>query len=65
MGNLQKKNAFNEIEILQKLSHPFITKYRESFIDGLNLCIVMDYASKGDFYSLISERKNQRKGLFP
>jgi len=34
MDQNQRKKAYNEITILQKLSHPFIIKYRESFLDG-------------------------------
>ena len=32
MNESQMKKAFNEVEILQKISHPFVIKYRESFL---------------------------------
>ena len=32
MNESQMKKAYNEVEILQKNSHPFVIKYRESFL---------------------------------
>lgn len=44
------ENALNEIRILSSIKHPFIIGYREAFIDKDEnyLCLVMDYAEKGD-----------------
>ena len=34
MDENQIRKAYNEVEILQKMLHPFIIKYRESFLEG-------------------------------
>jgi len=51
--NLAKKdqeNAINEIRILASIKNENIIGYKESFLDGQSLCIIMDYASDGDLY---------------
>jgi len=35
------------------LKHPYIVRYRDSFLDNKKLCIVMSYAEKGDLYKRI------------
>jgi len=57
MSNKEKKDAINEVQVLASLRHPYIIQYRESFIDGGYLCIVMDYCETGDLYSLIQKTK--------
>jgi len=56
----QKDEATNEVKVLSKLRHPFIINYRESYVqDGL-LCIVTDYAERGDLYRAIKSQKQAR-----
>lgn len=33
---------------MQQLNHCYVVKYRESFVKGKSVCIVMEYAEKGD-----------------
>lgn len=47
------KNCLREVQILKKLKHPNIIKYYNSFIEDDNLYIVMEYASRGDFYKVL------------
>jgi NIMA (never in mitosis gene a)-related kinase len=47
MDDNKKKEAVIEASILQKLDHPNIIKFRETFTmkkPRLSLCIVMEYA---------------------
>lgn len=60
----QKQEAENEVRVLAKLRHPFIINYRESFVENGLLCIVMDYAERGDIYNIIKEQR-RRNALFP
>ncbi|KRX01524.1 Protein kinase-like domain [Pseudocohnilembus persalinus] len=58
----QKEDALNEVKLLKQLKHPFIIQYRESFMDqNRYLCIVMDYAEKGDVHSLILQKKKSKE----
>ena len=43
----------NEIQILQKLKHPLITKYYKAFKNDGNIYIVMEYMNNGDLGKLI------------
>jgi len=42
------KQINNEICVLRTLCHPNVVKYHDSFIEKDYICIVMDYADKGD-----------------
>lgn len=59
----QKEEAANEVKVLSKLRHPFIINYRESYVEDGLLCIITDYAERGDLYNLIRQRR-QRGGAF-
>lgn len=41
-------NALNEVRILASLENPYIIGYREAFIKGDILFIVLEYAGGGD-----------------
>mmetsp|Transcript_37050 Transcript_37050/g.105925 ORF Transcript_37050/g.105925 Transcript_37050/m.105925 type:complete len:446 (-) Transcript_37050:167-1504(-) len=57
MSTKQTEEAANEVKVLAKLRHPFIINYRESYlVDGL-LCIITDYAEKGDLHRVIHRQK--------
>lgn len=63
MSKKQQSEAATEVTVLSNLRHPFIIKYRESFLDGSLLCIVMDFAEHGDLFSAI-ERQKKSGSLF-
>lgn len=43
-----KEQIIKEIKLMQQLNHCYVVKYRESFVKGKSVCIVMEYAEKGD-----------------
>ena len=51
--------ALRESNLLSELHHPNIIKFYDSFMDGDNLCTVMEYASNGDLASKIRKIKEQ------
>ena len=46
-----------EIEIMYKLDHPHIIKLYSHFEDNEDFCLIMEYASNGQLYSLIKKNK--------
>ena len=58
----EKLNALNEVRILASIKSAFVISYKEAFIDETDpsLCIVMEYADKGDLYQKISYFKKMR-----
>lgn len=58
MPKQQKEETANEVKVLTRLRHPFVINYRESFVHDGMLCIVTDYAERGDLYHAIH---NQRR----
>ena len=59
LSQKEKKNALNEVRILASIKSNFVISYKEAFIDELeqSLCIVMEYADKGDLYQKITHFK--------
>ena len=59
LSEKEKKNALNEVRILASIKSNFVISYKEAFIDELeqSLCIVMEYADKGDLYQKITHFK--------
>ncbi|CAE8637793.1 unnamed protein product [Polarella glacialis] len=55
MDSKERRDAVNEVRVLSSLKHPYVVSYRESFLDGRTLCIVMDYAEGGDLYNRIAK----------
>lgn len=62
MNPKELKDARNEVSVLSSVGHPNIVAYKESFIHGGHLCVVMEYADGGDLCKAI---KNQKGILFP
>lgn len=63
MSSKERKGAMNEAKVLAALKHPYIVNYRESFMDGQKLCIVMDYAEKGDLFKTIDRARRKFQKL--
>eukprot|EP00929_Paragymnodinium_shiwhaense_P049956 TRINITY_DN25188_c0_g1_i1.p1 TRINITY_DN25188_c0_g1~~TRINITY_DN25188_c0_g1_i1.p1 ORF type:complete len:881 (-),score=234.33 TRINITY_DN25188_c0_g1_i1:47-2689(-) len=58
----QRQEAENEVKVLSTLRHPFIISFRESFVEDGQLCIITDYAERGDLFQAI--RKQRQAGVF-
>ena len=68
MKNLNQKekiNSLNEVRILASIKSPFVISYKEAFIseEDQSLCLVMEFADKGDLYQKILTFK-KKKQLF-
>lgn len=48
---------------MQQLNHCYVVKYRESFVKGKSVCIVMEYAEKGDLEKELETRRNEGRPL--
>ena len=46
--------SLQEAKILRAVDHPNVISYVDSFMDGGNLCIVMEYAAGGDLWGKIT-----------
>ena len=59
LSDKEKQNALNEVRILASVKSTFVISYKEAFIDEADksLCIVMEYADKGDLYQKIAQFK--------
>ncbi|CAH0555505.1 unnamed protein product [Brassicogethes aeneus] len=53
----QLRAAKNEVAILKSLSHPNIIQYFDNFTKGNTFYIVMEYATKGSLFDLISKSR--------
>ena len=55
----EAQTALQEVRLLKALKHPFIVKYRDSWIDEQQgtLWIVMHYCSGGDLHTRIAQRR--------
>jgi serine/threonine protein kinase len=60
----EKTATMNEVKLLQRLKHPGVIEFRDSFIvKGEKLCILMEHAGGGDLCKKIQEVK-RRGGKF-
>lgn len=57
MTDKEIMEAKHEVQVLSSLTHPYVTKFRDSFEDSGRLLIIMDYCAGGDLYTLIQGRK--------
>ena len=55
LSDKEKENSLNEVRILASVRSTFVIAYKEAFIDenDQSLCIIMEYADKGDLYQKI------------
>jgi len=57
-----KEGALNEVRLLASIKSQYIVQYMDAFIDEKSkyLCIIMEFAEKGDLNSLIKYHKEKR-----
>lgn len=60
MNRADRDDALREAETLQKLSHPNIIKYVESFVSNRALHIVTEHCARGDLERMIEHRMGRR-----
>ena len=65
LNDKEKKNSLNEVRILASIKSPFVISYKEAFISEEDscLCLVMEYADKGDLYQKITSYKNKNQSF--
>lgn len=61
----ERESALNEIRILASIEHDNIIAYKDAFIDDKEdvLCIVMEFAEKGDLSSIIESHKRNKTNM--
>ncbi|XP_075110700.1 serine/threonine-protein kinase Nek6-like [Nicotiana tabacum] len=58
-----KRTAHQEMNLIAKLSHPYIVEYKDAWVDkGNSICIVTNYCEGGDMAKII---RKSRGTLFP
>lgn len=48
---------------MQQLRHCYVVRYLESFVKGKTVCIVMEYAERGDLEKYLESRRAEGKPL--
>ena len=59
LSEKEKQNALNEVRSLASIKSSFVISYKEAFIEesDKSLCLIMEYADKGDVYQKIVQFK--------
>ena len=65
LSEKEKQNALNEIRILASLKTDHVISYKEAFIEEKDqiLCLVMEFANKGDLFQKITYHKQMQKSF--
>ena len=63
LSEKQKLNSLNEIRVLASIKNKYIINYKEAFLDekDCSLCLVMEYADRGDLANRIKQQKEKGK----
>ena len=63
LSEKEKENSLNEVRILASVKSNFVVSYKEAFFDEKDntLCIVMEFADRGDLYQRIVQHKKSAK----
>ena len=58
LNEKEKENALNEVRILASINNPYIISYKDVFYDepSNTLCIIMEFAAKGDILNIIKSK---------
>ena len=60
----EQTDALNEIRVMERIDHPNIVKFYDTFLDGENgIVTVMEYLSGGDLSNVISQHRKAGKYL--
>ncbi len=59
----EKQDALHEASVLRELRHPFVVRYKESFLEDGWLSIVQEYCEGGDLYQHIQRCKKMHQSL--
>ena len=59
MSSKQRSDAMNEIAVLKQLRHPFIIRHIDSFSNGFDLCLVLEFADGGDMAARIQGKRRE------
>ena len=59
LSEKEKENSLNEVRILASVKSNFVVSYKEAFFDEKDntLCIIMEFADRGDLYQKIVQHK--------
>ena len=59
LSEKEKENSLNEVRILASVKSNFVVSYKEAFFDEKDntLCIIMEFADRGDLYQKIVRHK--------
>ena len=63
LSEKEKENSLNEVRILASVKSNFVVSYKEAFFDEKDntLCIIMEFADRGDLYQKIVQNKKSAK----
>ena len=61
LSKQQINQVYSEAKILSLINSKYVVKYRESFVDGEDLDIVMEYCDNGDLCNFLKHKK--KKGI--
>mmetsp|Transcript_43249 Transcript_43249/g.97558 ORF Transcript_43249/g.97558 Transcript_43249/m.97558 type:complete len:522 (+) Transcript_43249:141-1706(+) len=59
----ETQDAVKEGKLLAAFKHPYVVRYRESFLESGWLCIIMDYCEGGDLSQQIEQAKKKRSQI--
>lgn len=51
------QEIYREAESLKKLNHKNIIALYHAFLEGKQLCMIMEYAAGGELYQYVEEKK--------
>ena len=57
----QRDKCIKEVKLLEKLTHKFIIRYIESFIESNEMFIIVQWAEKGDLKALIRNHRARQQ----
>ncbi|KAL1549988.1 non-specific serine/threonine protein kinase [Salvia divinorum] len=57
-----KSKAFQEMELIAKLSHPYIVEFKDAWVEKGNICILTNYCESGNISDVM---RKARKAYFP